>query len=174
MLLASFVANAARSPQRPGDDVTGWHSDIPLSPWDGNDFVTFWIPLSDLPKSSPALLYASRSHADFALNFWGGQEDLEGRYVVRDHLPLSVGDVVAHHGFTLHSSKPSGAGRTAYAVSYVSAGARVRRGFKKEKGKREDEASYGGWVKDVGRRGKLRDDHPVVPVVWPTPNRFIK
>ena len=121
--------------KRPGDDVTGWHSDLPLSPWDGNDFVTFWIPLKDLPKSSPALLYASRSHADFALNFWGGKEDLSRRYMIRDHLPLSLGDVVAHHGFTLHSSKPSDAGRTAYTVSYVSAGARVRKGFAKEKGR---------------------------------------
>ena len=149
--------------KRPSDEVTGWHSDLSLSPWDTNDFVTFWVPLEDMSRSSSALIYASRSHNDFALNFWGGEPDLEGRYNVVDHLPLSVGDVVAHHGFALHSSKPSKKERWAYTVSYVNADAKVRKGFKKERGRREDEASWGRWV----GKGRLTDDHDVVPVVWP-------
>lgn len=43
------------------------------------------------------LLFASRSHRDFALNHWLDpklREDLSGRYRKKDHAPLSAGEWV--------------------------------------------------------------------------------
>ena len=33
-----------------GDGPTLWHSDLNMCPFDTNDFLTFWIPLQDIPR----------------------------------------------------------------------------------------------------------------------------
>lgn len=72
-----------------------------MAPLDCNDFVTAWIPLDAVPArkdgGSP-LVFASRSHRDFALNHWQDsrlREDLTGRYPKKDHAPLSVGKLAS-------------------------------------------------------------------------------
>ncbi|CAN0412601.1 unnamed protein product [Discosporangium mesarthrocarpum] len=119
--------------KRPGDGPTPWHSDLNMCPLDTNDFVTAWIPLAPVPPKSrggSALVFAGRSHRDFALNHWrdpGAQGDLTGRYRVSDHGAMALGDVTWHHGWVLHSAPPNALGETriALAVSFVADGARL-------------------------------------------------
>jgi hypothetical protein len=60
-------------------------SDLNMSPLDTNDMVTAWIPQSavaDVEDGGSGLIFASRSHRDFALNYWAdphAQEDLSHR-----------------------------------------------------------------------------------------------
>lgn len=83
--------------KRPGDGPTRWHSDLNMAPLDCNDFVTAWIPLHAVPakkEGGSPLVFASKSHRDFALNHWQDSRlraDLTGRYREKDHAPLSAG-----------------------------------------------------------------------------------
>ncbi|CAM9250110.1 unnamed protein product, partial [Hapterophycus canaliculatus] len=119
--------------KRPGDGPTRWHSDLNMAPLDCNDFVTAWVPLDAVPAredgGSP-LVFASKSHRDFALNHWQDSRlrgDLTGRYREKDHAPLSAGDVTWHHGWTLHSSPGNTreTARVALAISYFRDGTRL-------------------------------------------------
>lgn len=90
--------------KRPGDGPTRWHSDLNMAPLDCNDFVTAWIPLDAIPAKKDGgspLVFASKSHRDFALNHWQDSRlrgDLTGRYRERDHAPLSAGRFLHHEG----------------------------------------------------------------------------
>lgn len=70
-----------------------------MAPLDCNDFVTAWIPLEEVPakrEGGSPLVFASRSHRDFALNHWRDsrlREDLSGRYREKDHAPLAAGNI---------------------------------------------------------------------------------
>ena len=58
--------------KRSGDGPTQWHSDLNQTPFDGNDFITCWIPLQDVPsieEGGTPLMFATSSHRDFALPF---------------------------------------------------------------------------------------------------------
>jgi Phytanoyl-CoA dioxygenase (PhyH) len=153
------------------DDATPWHVDARMAPFDTSHFITLWIPLVDIPTSAnggTGLVFCSKSHSDFALPYWNpvaaGVSDsdstspwynLEERYGITqqegvrskfsnlvDYMPLSVGDVTAHSGWTLHCANgnkgysndqkprnnqpPSHRDRLALAISYVDARAPVR------------------------------------------------
>lgn len=59
--------------KRPGDGPTHWHSDLPMTPFDTNDFVTAWLPLQPIPaRGGSGLIFASGSHRDVALHYWHG------------------------------------------------------------------------------------------------------
>ncbi|CAM9760592.1 unnamed protein product, partial [Laminaria digitata] len=159
--------------KRPGDGPTRWHSDLNMAPLDCNDFVTAWIPLEPVPArkagGSP-LVFASRSHRDFALNHWLDaklREDLSGRYRKKDHAPLSAaGDITWHHGWTLHSSPGNTRDepRTAFAISYLRDGTRLLSDSTGRKPDPEDKWSYGDWAKELPPGGVI--EHPKVPLVW--------
>ena len=94
--------------KRPGDGPTLWHSDLHMTPFDTNNFITVWIPLQDIPSfddGGSALTFASASHRDFAAHFWNDpHQDLgEGRYQECDYDEMKIGDATWHHGWTLHS-----------------------------------------------------------------------
>ncbi|CAN0327379.1 unnamed protein product [Pylaiella littoralis] len=158
--------------KRPGDGPTRWHSDLNMAPLDCNDFVTAWIPLDDVPArkdgGSP-LVFASRSHRDFALNHWQDsrlREDLTGRYPKKNHAPLSVGDITWHHGWILHSSPGNtrDESRVALAVSYFRDGTRLLSDSAGRAPDPEDKWSYGDWVRDLPAGGVV--EHSAVPLVW--------
>eukprot|EP00903_Cladosiphon_okamuranus_P014776 g13690.t1 len=158
--------------KRPGDGPTRWHSDLNMAPLDCNDFVTAWIPLEAVPArkdgGSP-LVFASRSHRDFALNHWQDSrlwEDLTGRYPKRDHAPLAAGDITWHHGWTLHSSPGNARDtpRVALAVSYFRDGTRLLSDSAGRAPDPEDEWSYVDWVGDLEAGGVV--DHAAAPLVW--------
>lgn len=114
----------------PQHGPTEWHSDLKMCPLNTNDFLTFWIPLQPVPdhdNGGTGLVYASKSHADFALPFWFNPDemDLSERYVLADHGAYSLGDASVHHGWCLHSAPPNlgDSTRVALSLSFVADGA---------------------------------------------------
>ena len=198
--------------KRPGDGPTPWHSDARMAPFDTSNMITFWIPLMYIPNGGTGLMFVNGSHNDFALPFWnsrdgnvsgsgsgsdgttgtgtGGEYDrLDERYGgeegITDYMPMDMGDMTAHSGWTLHCAA-AGMGRTdmtmgqqqeryALAVTYVDDMAEIREdaiaafgdsaavGVGPGPGHDEDRRSYEGWVKDVEPRCYF--EHPLVPTL---------
>jgi ectoine hydroxylase-related dioxygenase (phytanoyl-CoA dioxygenase family) len=166
-----------------------------MIPLDTSHIITFWIPLDPIPKGGTGLFFVDKSHADFALPFWNGDDSgrkstghneylvLHQRYggerhCVQQYMPLEVGDVTVHSGWTLHGAPSTkgetDGGRYALAVTYVDSRAQVREGAWEElvlsktkmgKGYNEDRWSFQDWLKDVKPRKYF--EHDLVPVVWP-------
>jgi len=187
--------------KRAHDGPTPWHTDARMAPFDTSHLVTLWVPLHDIQASQhggSALHFVSKSHADFALPFWnpysseGGDtsskwEHLEERYQhnnIVHYMPLTMGDVTAHSGWTLHcadrqrehqhvsvegdENHQNSRDRLALAISYVDARAPIRESVLRndDHGDDEDQWSFRDWVNDVPR-GKEFGGHPLVPIVWP-------
>lgn len=176
--------------KRVGDGPTPWHSDARMATFDTSNMITFWIPLQKVSipeEGGTGLLYVDASHSDFALPYWNGvdgneYERLENRYGddggISHHMPLDIGDVTVHNGWTLHSADAcdfieEGQDRYAFSVTYVDGRAEVREDILGDdvKGDREDVWSFKDWVKDVKPRSKF--SHPAVPIVWPINKRDV-
>lgn len=128
--------------KRYNDGQTPWHSDARMAPFDTSSMITFWIPLQAVPADGSGLVFISRSHSDFALPYWNVFDSeefqrLDVRYgdsAVQNYMPLDVGDVTIHSGWTLHCANdnkidakgPTKEDRYALAISYVDARAEVR------------------------------------------------
>ena len=169
--------------KRQKDGPTPFHVDARMAPFDTSHFITFWIPLHDISSTGSALQFVSKSHNDFALPYWNpidnayGEDSqwnrLEDRYPnkIVDYMPLSLGDVTVHSGWTLHcaSANFEGKDRMALAISFVDAKAQIREDALDlhGKGDNEDQWSYKDWVKDVPARAPFH--HHLVPRVWPSP-----
>jgi ectoine hydroxylase-related dioxygenase (phytanoyl-CoA dioxygenase family) len=169
--------------KRAGDGATPWHTDARMAPFDTSNMITFWIPLQPIPKKGgTALVFVPKSHCDFALPFWNDFETseeftkLEERYDCRtvDYMPLSLGDVTVHSGWTLHCAdgNVSETDRLALAITYVDARAQVREDCLQQQstegggyGDNEDFWSYKEWVEQVPARQQFR--HELVPIAWP-------
>jgi len=159
--------------KRFGDRETRWHSDLHMSPFDTNDFVTCWIPLDPVPRQEDggtSLSFATASHRDFALPFWSDPMDgalLDDRYEIADYGAFDCGDASWHHGFCLHSAPANDLPQTRYAlsISYVRDQARLlnQEGHIRYPDN-EDEASYAAWINDLGWGATL--DHPLCPIVY--------
>ena len=168
--------------KRENDGPTPWHSDARMAPFDTSKMITFWIPLDYIPaeaKGGTGLVFVNGSHSDFALPFWnknngnqeGGEYDrLDIRYGgdegMETYMPMRVGDMTAHAGWTLHSaSGGDGSGqRYALAVTYVDAKAEVREdAISSAIGHHEDRKSFDDWITDVDPRCYF--EHPLVPTL---------
>ena len=129
--------------KRREDGQTPWHSDARMAPFDTSSFITFWIPLQDIPSNGSGLMFVSKSHSDFALPYWNdfSSEEfqrLDQRYggpdAIQHHMPLETGDVTVHSGWTLHSANSNKGShkslkindRYALAISYVDSRSEVR------------------------------------------------
>ena len=175
--------------KRTDDGPTPWHVDARMAPFDTTNFITFWIPLQDIPVDGTALTFCSKSHADFALPYWNPVSEaddridgmtsewtrLEQRYPERlvHYMPMQLGDVTFHSGWTLHcANNNESRDRMALAISYVDASAEVREDVLDKsggKGDNEDTWSYGSWVGDVTPRARFH--HKLVPILWPPSER---
>ena len=171
--------------KRGNDGPTPWHSDARMAPFDTSKMVTFWMPLdpiAHIDEGGTGLFFVSGSHSDFALPFWNRNEDdtggeydrLDIRYgddSVEDHMPMNVGDLTAHAGWTLHGAN-GGIGamdRYALAVTYVDSNAEIRDDVSSSSvGHSEDRRSYSDWVDEVVPRSYF--EHDLVPVVYPKNN----
>jgi hypothetical protein len=159
--------------KEPGMAETNWHSDLNMVPLDTNEFITLWIPLRSLDEDDAALHFASKSHRDFALPYWrtlaGMEDDLESRYEIDTYDELDLGDLTAHHGFTLHWSPPQpedSVPRFALSICYFADGAkRMDAKHLRRSPHEEDMWSYESWLKDVKPGARAR--HPELPLVWP-------
>mmetsp|Transcript_26450 Transcript_26450/g.39126 ORF Transcript_26450/g.39126 Transcript_26450/m.39126 type:complete len:380 (-) Transcript_26450:1845-2984(-) len=169
--------------KRSQDGPTPWHTDARMAPFDTTNMITFWIPLQKVKKGGSALLFVPKSHNDFALPFWNDFDGpeytrLEDRYKGRTvhYMPMALGDVTVHSGFTLHCADGNytGEDRIALAISYVDAQAEIREtalSFVKGRertgyGDNEDYYSYKDWIDDVPVRSKI-GNHSLIPIVWP-------
>jgi ectoine hydroxylase-related dioxygenase (phytanoyl-CoA dioxygenase family) len=189
--------------KRPGDGPTPWHTDARMAPFDTSCMMTLWIPLQPIPVDGTALLFCSKSHADFALPYWNPYDvatandpksawnQLENRYgrysdkhLCVDYMPLALGDVTAHSGWTLHCTNPNvseSEHRLALAITYVDARAPVRSSNNinsnddvfsahladgDAKSDSEDRWSYKDWLPQVPK-GSFDWDHALVPIVYP-------
>lgn len=170
--------------KRAGDGPTPWHTDARMAPFDTSHMLTFWISLEEVVEDT-GLIFCSKSHSDFALPFWNDFEGpeyqrLEERYRHQhscvNYMPLRLGDVTVHSGWTLHCTDGNVKvnDRVALAISFVDARAEVREdalgqcnsgGY----GDNEDQWSYKAWVQDIKPRQQFR--HELVPIVWPTESK---
>jgi len=169
--------------KRSGDGPTPWHTDARMAPFDTASMITFWIPLQKVEKDGTALIFVPKSHSDFALPFWNNFDGpeynrLEERYKGRTvhYMPMALGDVTVHSGFTLHCANGNDTreDRMALAISYVDAEAEIRdtaesfvgRGEGEGYGDNEDYWSYKDWIDDVPIRSEI-GNHTLIPIVWP-------
>lgn len=154
--------------KRPGDGPTHWHSDLALTPFDTNSFVTMWIALTAVPAAGgTGLCFAQGSHRDMAHSFFCDKDDdLSDRYEVMEAGGLEPGDATFHHGWLLHSaaensSQARPSARAAWAVSFVADGARLRPRETLET--EEDCDSFADWIDEVPDNAPV--DHPLLPLV---------
>ena len=192
--------------KRCGDGPTPWHTDARMAPFDTSSLVTLWIPLHDISsRYGSALHFVSKSHQDFALPFWypfssssqrhsssvddnrnkevNPWDNLDARYRHNDivhYMPLNMGDLTVHSGWTLHCADENqpdrgekskrGEDRLALAISYVDARAPVRQNvlLDGDHGDDEDQWSYSDWVQEVPAGQEF--EHHLVPIVWPQNN----
>jgi len=187
--------------KRNRDGPTPWHVDAKMAPFDTSHMITFWIPLEKIPhpnNGGTALIFCSKSHADFALSYWNPPPEvtnssneniknnienisssewdrLDDRYPKKlvDYMPMNLGDVTVHSGWTLHCSngnerEGSNNDRIALAITYVDGNAEVRPDWQSV-GNNEDRWSYQDWCKEVTPRKKF--SHKLVPIVWPSSMR---
>eukprot|EP00611_Tribonema_gayanum_P008068 TRINITY_DN17527_c0_g1_i3.p1 TRINITY_DN17527_c0_g1~~TRINITY_DN17527_c0_g1_i3.p1 ORF type:complete len:406 (-),score=153.31 TRINITY_DN17527_c0_g1_i3:44-1228(-) len=158
--------------KRSGDGPTNWHSDLNMAPFDTNDMVTAWLPLTHIAAcedGGSGLVFASRSHHDFALNYWQdphAQEDLSERYDETPQLAMEPGDCSWHHGWVLHSANGNDTPETrvAFTVSYIADGARMLGEGAEHYPDREDTWSYSDWIADTCPGEPA--DHPFLPVAF--------
>ena len=182
--------------KRSRDGPTPWHADARMAPFDTSHMITFWIPLQRVPSprdGGTALIFCSKSHADFALPYWNNPpgennknttennddyesawDRLDDRYPKKaiDYMPMSLGDVTVHSGWTLHCSNGNdiegSKDRLALAITFVDGAAEIRPNWQTI-GDDEDRWSYQDWCNDV--RPHTRFSHELVPIVWP-PSRI--
>jgi ectoine hydroxylase-related dioxygenase (phytanoyl-CoA dioxygenase family) len=169
--------------KRSADGPTPWHADARMAPFDTSHMISFWIPLEDIPADGTALMFCSKSHADYALPYWNPIDEeasnsewdrLQRRYPKRivDYMPMNMGDVTVHSGWTLHCANGNerDSDRVALAVSFVDAKAELREDAldtSSGQGDNEDQWSYQDWAHSVPPRKPIK--HECVPIVWPRP-----
>ena len=171
-----------------GEGETAWHSDLNTAPFDTNYMVTFWIALTDVPtlQHSP-LIFASRSHKDFALAYWHtlkGMKDLDARgYKTNKFAPLAKGDATAHNGWLIHTAPPntSKRDRKALGVAFVAAHARRlgvkdtrvtpndvdRKGYKEVQNPALIGNTHETWIEEITPGKPVK--HRLLPVVYARP-----
>jgi ectoine hydroxylase-related dioxygenase (phytanoyl-CoA dioxygenase family) len=174
--------------KRVGDGPTPWHTDARMAPFDTSHMITFWIPLQPVKQSG--LIFCSKSQADFALPYWNDValskgdtyspwNNLDERYSALPcvhHMPMNVGDVTVHSGWTLHCANEAiDENRIALAITFVDSRGPIRIDAvpnANSKGDREDVWSYEDWVQQVPCNAPF--DHPLVPILWPPRDKKIR
>lgn len=113
--------------KEPGGRGTDPHQDQPYWPILEPRTVTAWVPLVDVPLEMGAMGYVPGSHSfgirEFANIFTGEGFDLtngpEARGVEPVFVPVEVGDVIFHHGLTIHTAGPNGTDRMRWAHTVI-------------------------------------------------------
>ena len=116
-----------------GGAEIGWHQDWPVFPHTNTNLVAISVPLNPSRAGNGCLQtvpgthkLGARSHwheGKYLLNCNASMTDEELRRAV--HSELDPGDIVAHHGLSLHSSSQNSSDdlRTTYIIQYAAADA---------------------------------------------------
>jgi ectoine hydroxylase-related dioxygenase (phytanoyl-CoA dioxygenase family) len=151
-----------------------------MSPFDTSSVISFWIPLQNIPHPDyGALPYwngiGGVKYAQLEFRYGGGgrssskntgssdDDDIFGGGGVRHHMPLKVGDVTLHNGWTLHCANASedylaSEDRYALLITFVVGRAEVQEDALSSssstsaavaKDDKEDVWSFCWWVSDV-------------------------
>ena len=159
-------------------EKTPWHHDQPYYPIDGEDIISFWIPLDPVEKATcpeyiagshkwgrwftPARFADLKAHATAQDNRFEPPPDFEAERALHQILQweLGVGDCIAFHGLTVHGA-PENASRhrrRAFSARFTGADARfvLRSGFMSPPPPQSDGPAEGAPL-----------DSPVFPVLLP-------
>lgn len=116
-----------------GGAEIGWHQDWPVFPHTNSNLVALSVPLNPSRAGNGCLQTIPGTHRAGARSHWD-----RGRYTLNcnasmtpqelllaEDSELDPGDIVAHHGLTVHGSSPnlSAAMRTTFIVQYAAADA---------------------------------------------------
>jgi ectoine hydroxylase-related dioxygenase (phytanoyl-CoA dioxygenase family) len=119
-----------------GGGATPWHQDQYYWPFDGDETITMWMPLIDIPPEIGSMTFASGSHELGYLGEYAISDESEREFqamIEREALPLDThvglraGDATFHAGWTLHSAGPNPTEivRPVMTVIYYADGLRV-------------------------------------------------
>jgi ectoine hydroxylase-related dioxygenase (phytanoyl-CoA dioxygenase family) len=120
-----------------GGGPTPWHQDQFYWPLPGDQTVTLWMPLVDIPDEVGSMTFGSATHVIGPLCELSISDESEvalQRFVdesgvkLETHGALRAGDATFHAGWTLHraGANPTGAPRPVMTVIYVADGAIVQ------------------------------------------------
>ena len=143
----------------PHQDQPYWSIAEPLT-------ITAWIPFQDVGQENGALAYMPGSHRvglhEYANIFTGNGLDLDAHPETRnghfEDVEVERGDVIFHHGLTVHRAYPNGsdASRRAHTVIYFADGC-TRTSFRHPS------------VDRPGIRVGAKIDSDLTPIAWPRP-----
>ena len=171
-----------------GQTGTPWHQDLPYWPISGPDVLSIWVPFDPVSPDNGVVSYVAGSHrwqqrirpASPRLTAAGKIDEVsstDGRIVFDPEdgahafltWTLEPGDVLVHHGMTVHGARPNTTAdlrRRALAVRYVGPETRY-------------DPRPGTWIHDTKVRTHLPlpDLQPgdpldceLFPKVWPRPS----
>lgn len=145
-----------------GGQSTQAHQDHPYWPIAEDDTITAWIPLIGVDRTTGCMGYVPGSHNDPRqfVDIFAGDEatapDIADRAVF---VPAGPGDVLFHHGRTMHMALPNASATTrrAYTAIYFADGC-TRGGDRRHPS-----------VDRTGIAVGAKIDGPATPIVWPLP-----
>ena len=143
-----------------GGKATQAHQDHPYWPIAEDDTITAWIPLVEVDRETGCMGYVPGSHhaGRHFVDIFAG-DDSSGPQIEDQAIfvPAVPGDVLFHHGRTMHMALPNRSQRTrrAYTAIYFSDGC-TRTGERRHPS-----------VDRTGIAIGARIDGPATPVVWP-------
>ncbi len=116
-----------------GGAEIGWHQDWPVFPHTNSNLVALSVPLNQARAGNGCLRSIPGSHRNGPRSHWAnGQYVLncnssitDAELAIAEDSEVDPGDIVAHHGLTVHGSGPnhSEAMRTTYIIQYAAADA---------------------------------------------------
>jgi len=122
--------------KEPGGGPTPWHQDQYYWPFAGDQTITMWMPLVDVPPEIGTMTFASGSQRLGYLGSYEISDESEAVFqrMIREkgleletHGALAAGDATFHRGWTLHSAgaNPTATMRPVMTVIYFADGLRV-------------------------------------------------
>jgi ectoine hydroxylase-related dioxygenase (phytanoyl-CoA dioxygenase family) len=146
-----------------GGKSTQAHQDHPFWPIAEDATITAWIPLVEVDRETGCMGYVPGSHRDARqfVDIFAG-DDSKGPQVEDQavFVPAKPGDVLFHHGRTMHMALPnrSGITRRAYTAIYFADGC-TRSGERAHPSVDRTGITIGAPI-----------DGPATPIAWPLPN----
>lgn len=122
--------------KEPGADITPWHQDGVVMPFEIDQTIAIWIPLQTVREVDGLLRFARGSHQLERAGIDNINDESEGFYdaLIAEHgfaidrtPPVFPGDVSFHHGRTIHGAFPnrSDAHRVVLVLHCFADGARI-------------------------------------------------